>query len=406
VSACRRYVSIRDAVLGTDPTDEELSSLISPEKLPRSRFVKGRYLSPWSKQTEKGFMAAMKWLATRRQNKLNFPESISGDQVQLLASPQSKIDKAKLADKSRAHVTWIGHATVYAQVGGLSFLTDPMFSDYAAPVQIMGPRRFVPPGIEAEELDVDCVLLSHTHYDHLDYDSAMRIANNTRNKSFKPQGPLWLVPLGVKAVLQGWGITNVEEMDWWSSKTLAAPSGGGEVTVSFVPAKHWTSRTPFDRNTCLWGGFTVTAPACRFYFAGDTAYDETVFKQIGSKYGPFDIGAIPIGAYKPRDFMKDHHCDPSEALDIHNDVRSKQSLAIHWGTFPLADEDFTEPALELARARDAHPERLAEGTSFFTMTHGDTHVVGDQPPQDFSERHPLLYSHYLKHYGKVSARQR
>ena len=403
-SLCRSYVSIQDMVLGTEPLDDVLRDL-SKHPYPKCQLVKGRYLSPWSQQTEKSASAVLTWLATRQQNKLTFPSSlkVSRDPVALLA-PKRQVDRVKMADKSKAHVTWIGHATVHAQIGGLNFLTDPMFSDYAAPVQIMGPRRFVRPAVQIEDLDIDVVLLSHTHYDHLDYNSAMRIAN-------KPKPPLWLVPLGVKAILEGWGIEaeRVVEMDWWESRRLGqlglvgagagagAGQGAEDVEVHFVPAKHWTARTPFDRNTCLWGGFAVLSPRCRFYFSGDTAYEETVFKQIGAKLGPFDLSALPIGAYKPRYFMRDHHCDPAEALDIHADVRSRQSVAIHWGTFPLADEDVAEPALELARAREAKPDKL-RGGRFFTLAHGATHVVGDEPEADFAQRQPLLLEHYAKHW--------
>ena len=378
----RAYVSVRDLFTGAAAADAEHVSRewhTSAQQIPTARLVNGRYVSPWTEQTEKSFTAALKWMATRQQNKLKLPPSVPRDPAQLL-DPLESLDSAKVGDLSKAHATWIGHATMYLQIGGLYFITDPMFSDRCSPSQLVGPKRFVRPPAEIEDLDIDVVLLSHTHYDHLDYNSAMRISNKVKKSA------LWLVPLGVKAILADWGIVdNVVEMDWWQTHTLVSPTTSEPINVHFLPAKHWTARTPLDRNTCLWGGFAVTSQDCKFYFTGDTAYEDRLFKQIGAKFGPFDLCAIPIGAYKPRNFMRDHHCDPEEAVQIHNDVRSKQSIAIHWGTFPLADEDVAEPALELARIRQG--KALRPSTSFFTMRHGATHCVGDVPPQDFAETH-------------------
>ena len=225
-------------------------------------------------------------------------------------------------------------------------------------------------GIKAEDLDIDVVLLSHTHYDHLDSASALEIGDKA----------LWLVPLGVKALLENdYNITNCIEMNWWDSHnipskltenpSLAQAEG---IDISFTPAKHWTARGLFDRNTCLWGSFAVKSKQISVFFGGDTAYCG-VFRKIGEKLGPFDLSLLPIGAYKPRYFMKHHHCDPKEAVQIHKDLQSKQSLAIHWGTFPLADEDVMEPALELARARR---EAGLGSSEFFTLRLGESYSFG------------------------------
>lgn len=157
------------------------------------------------------------------------------------------------------------------------------------------------------------------------------------------------------------GITNCVELNWWDSylytkKNEGSPSSSsdekegevrkalednkaGSVQIVFTPAKHWTSRTPWDKNSVLWGSYAVLCTSARFWFSGDTAYDDKVFKTIGSKYGPFHIAAIGIGAYRPRYFMKDSHVNPEEAVRIHQDLGALQSVGIHWGTFPLSDED-------------------------------------------------------------------
>jgi N-acyl-phosphatidylethanolamine-hydrolysing phospholipase D len=200
-----------------------------------------------------------------------------------------------------------------------------------------------------------------------------------------------VVPLGVKALLATQGITNCVELNWWDSH-LVTSSESEKIQITFTPTHHWTARTLFDRNTCLWGSFAVNSSAGNFFFGGDTAYCDC-FKIIGDELGPFDIAAIPIGAYKPREFTKNVHCDPAEAVAIHTDIRSKQSIGIHWGTYPLTDEDTIEPPLELKRARDA---AQISNREFFTLSLGQVFTVGDMPSEDFATLYPDLYDEYLE----------
>lgn len=200
-----------------------------------------------------------------------------------------------------------------------------------------------------------------------------------------------VVPFGVKEILRQEGITNCTELEWWQSYTHMNPQTGNTAEVIFTPTKHWTARSLFDRNTCLWGSFVVKSKSSKFFFTGDTAYCDT-FKLIGENYGPFDIAAIPIGAYSPRWFMKSVHCNPEEAVMIHGDLRAKQSMAIHWGTFPMTDEDKIEPALELARVRDL---RSVPAQSFFSMAHGETLIAGEEPKFDMASLYPSIYGEYL-----------
>ncbi len=195
----------------------------------------------------------------------------------------------------------------------------------------------------------------------------------------------------MKALLKDLGVTNCVELDWWGSYHYMHPDSGATVEVVFTPSKHWTARTFFDRNTCLWGGYALLGPKSRFFFTGDTAYC-SVFKHIGAKYGPFDLAAVPIGAYAPRWFMKDVHNNPEEAVQIHRDLCAKQSVGVHWGTFPLADEDPAEPALELARVRDVQGVLVSE---FFTMAVGETVEVGQTPHHDLATVRSDLYGVYL-----------
>jgi N-acyl-phosphatidylethanolamine-hydrolysing phospholipase D len=248
-------------------------------------------------------------------------------------------------------VTWIGHATVLAQFGGLNVLTDPMFSERASPLSLLGPKRHAPPGLALTQLPhVDVVLVSHNHYDHLDDDSV-------RALNAQPGGPpLFIVPLGLRAWLAERGITSAVELDWWQSHAVAA--AGGAVEFALTPVQHWSGRSLTDRMETLWGGYAVFAPDFHLYFTGDTGYSRD-FADIGQRYAPrqrvqdgggFDLALIAIGAYEPRWFMASQHVNPAEAVQIHHDLRAKHSIGVHWGTFELTDEALDEPPLPHATA--------------------------------------------------------
>jgi len=262
--------------------------------------------------------------------------------------------------------TQLGHSTCLYRFGGKTgILTDPVWSKQVGPplVKVFGPKRFLDPPASVADVSTltNIVLISHSHYDHLDLEACTAIGNSK----------LWVVPMGLKSILANIGITNCIELNWWDSYSVDIDGRNFEIVLT--PAKHWSARGMFDRNETLWGSYVMISGTEKFFFGGDTAYC-SVFKQIGEKYGPFDISCIPIGAYKPRWFMKDVHCDPSEALQIHQDIKSKKTLGIHWGTFPLAEDDAVEPALELARARES---LSVTAVDFFTARHGDTYSIAD-----------------------------
>ncbi len=295
-------------------------------------------------------------------------------------------------EDSASTFSWLGHATCLYRVDGVSFITDPVFSLRCSPSQWVGPKRFIPAPCAVEDLHVDIVLLSHTHYDHLDAASAASLGNR----------PLWIVPLGVASWLASVGITRVVELDWWETYVHTSATGKS-FRIVFTPANHWTNRGLFDTNTALWGSYVVVADSCTpkksFYFSGDTAYDSKLFKHIGRKYGPFDIASIGIGAYKPRPFMRDNHVNPRESVQIHQDIGSKMSCGIHWGTFPMSYEDVVEPAFDLAYAREM--QRLTH-ESVFTMEHGETVVWAgpESAPRtagmsDIAFSHPELMAEFL-----------
>ena len=253
-------------------------------------------------------------------------------------------------------LTWVGHSTLLVQLGGVTLLTDPQWSDRASPVSFGGPRRLTPPGIRLEDLPpVDLVLISHDHYDHLDVATVRRL--------WASHHPLFLVPAGLKAWLAALGVTRVEELDWWEHRTV------GGLTLWCVPAQHWSARSWGGENRRLWSGWVVAGAGRRLYFAGDTGYYAPLFEEIGRRLGPFDLAAIPIGAYLPPEIMQLTHTTPEEALSVLDLVGGRRLVAIHWGTFDLAEEPVEEPPARLraeARRRGIEPDRI------WVFQHGET----------------------------------
>ena len=259
------------------------------------------------------------------------------------------------ANQREATVTWVGHSTLLVQLDGVNLLTDPQWSERASPVSFGGPKRVTPPGLAFESLPpIHLVLISHDHYDHLDVATVKRLA--------AAHHPRFLVPLRLKAWFADLGISDVEELDWWQSRTVRG------LTLTCVPALHFSGRTLRDRNRRLWNGWTVAGRDKRMFFAGDTAYYD-VFREIGARLGPFDLAAVPIGAYLPPAIMHAAHTTPEEALQVFEDVRGRYFVPIHWGTFDLADEPIEEPPVRLAA--EARRRGLGEDRVWI-MKHGET----------------------------------
>ena len=258
----------------------------------------------------------------------------------------------------RPSATWIGHATVLVQAGGLNVLTDPVFSERASPVQFAGPRRAQPPGIALADLPaIDVVLVSHNHYDHLDRGSIVQLNERGQGRT------IFLVPLGLKSWMQAQGVHNVFELDWWDTHLVRG------MPFQLVPEQHWSARSLGDRNKTLWGGWAVRAPDLHWYFSGDTGY-AAHFRAARERDGAFDLALLAIGAYEPRWFMRDQHMNPAEAVQAHRDLGARHSIGIHWGTFPLTDEALDQPPRDLAQARAA--AGLAEA-DFGVLAIGQTH---------------------------------
>lgn len=250
------------------------------------------------------------------------------------------------ANRSQDTLTWIGHATMLLQLNGLNVLIDPVFSERASPVSFFGPKRRVPVGLSLPQLPhIDVVLISHSHYDHLDTASVLALQS-------QPGGPpRFLVPLGIKAWMANKNIVNTDEFDWGQRTRVQG------LDFWFVPATHWSARGLADRNRSLWGGWVIrTIPNAErrysVYFAGDSGYSRD-FERIGTAFGTFDLALLPIGAYAPRWFMRGEHMDPADAVKAFQDVNAKKAIGVHWGTFELTDEPLDEPPKKLAEALQA-----------------------------------------------------
>jgi N-acyl-phosphatidylethanolamine-hydrolysing phospholipase D len=291
-------------------------------------------------------------------------------------TPVQTPDLKRIADHSRARssenmpvpqITWVGHATMLVQAGGLNVLTDPMFSERASPFSMIGPKRAQAPGLQLHELPpIDVVLITHNHYDHLDEASVMALANLPRAAGHA--APLFVVPLGIKPILNSLGIIDVVELDWWDRHDIKGTS------IHLTPAQHWSARSLLDRNESLWGGFAVFSPGFHWLYSGDTGYSKD-FTDIRARFhqanqgSGFDLAMIPIGAYEPSWFMKDQHVDPADAVRIHFDLAAKRSVGVHWGTFNLTDESLDQPPQDLAKARAAQG---LQDDDFFLMKVGET----------------------------------
>lgn len=253
--------------------------------------------------------------------------------VEPLSLPSAVPQMDTLTKPDGAQITWIGHSTFLLQVDGLNILTDPIFSERASPVSFAGPRRTTAPALRIDQLPpIDMVLISHNHYDHLDKASVRAL------QAKQPDNPPhFYVPLGLKAWFSKLGIDPVTEMDWWDTASL------GSTTLHAVPVQHWSSRTPFDRNTSLWSGFVIDSPTLSTLFVGDSGYSDD-FKTIARRLGTVDLALVPIGAYDPRWFMKSAHMNPEEASQVVKDVGASRAIGMHWGTFALTDEPMNEPA--------------------------------------------------------------
>jgi L-ascorbate metabolism protein UlaG (beta-lactamase superfamily) len=236
---------------------------------------------------------------------------------------------------------WFGHASVYLEIDGARLMVDPMLSEYASPLARVGPKRFHPPPLALDLLPkMDAVLISHDHYDHLDMETTKHLAR---------VGSHFLVPLGIGAHLERWGVpaSQVTELDWWQSADIRG------LKIISAPVRHYSGRGLRDGNATLWSSWSIAGPSHRVYFSGDTGFGEH-FREIGDRLGPFDLSLLKIGSYGPGQNWLDIHMGPEQAVESHIMLKARRMLPVHWGTFNLAFHAWDEPikrAVAAARTR-------------------------------------------------------
>ena len=258
------------------------------------------------------------------------------------------------------YITWIGHATFLIKLGDTTIITDPYFSENAGPL-IFGPKRYVEPAIELNNIpETNLVLLTHNHYDHLDYETI---------KNFPFKNSKVLTPLKLSKYFIKNGFSSVKEMDWYEEIKV------NDLLITFLPAIHWSKRTLTDKNKTLWGSFLIEYKGIKLFFACDTGYGN-IYKKLGEKFGPIDLAFINIGAYDFRPMFEKsiYHATPEEALNIGKDLKSKKVLGIHWGTILLSLEDPFEPPVRFKNAAEEYGFNKNDAILFKI---GESRTLGD-----------------------------
>ncbi|HEY6098391.1 MAG TPA: MBL fold metallo-hydrolase [Anaeromyxobacter sp.] len=307
------------------------------------RDAEGRFLN-LDGSAPRGLSAVLKWTVwdriagKRRVTPDRAPVPTVAPDLGALATPPAPGEPAR--------ITWLGHATFLVQLDGVSLLTDPALLETITG----GISRNVPPGVPVERLPrIDAVLVSHSHYDHLDMPTIEKV------------GAPVIAGLGLERFFRDRRVF-ATELGWWSEARV------GPVRITFVPSQHWSRRGLFDTNRTLWGGFVIQGSRATLYHSGDTAYFGG-FREIGARFPGIDAALLPVGAYDPAWFMEPMHMNPEQALQAFADLGAARFVAMHWGTFKLADEPLDEPParVEAERVRRGLPKErvrvLAVGES-------------------------------------------
>ena len=341
------------------------------------------FVNPWPSFHQQSPFQLFKTYATNR----DFKPVPSRDKLVAIQKPDWGVGKDGLK------VTWIGHAsflietpTVAGASRGVRVLCDPVFSERTSPVSWAGPKRYTPTPCTIDDLpEIDVVIISHDHYDHMDSDTLLRIYKR-RQASVH-----FLVGSGNAARLQGFGIDQISitELDWWEAAHIDI-TGVDRINMTCTPSQHFSGRGILDHGSTLWCSWVLQTNSQKLFFAGDTGYryvpkdaNETdmpccpAFKEIGESLGPFDLSLLPIGLYSPRHLLSPVHCTPEDAVCLHNDLKSRKSIGMHYGTvrggISQYFEEVTEPPKRFQEA--CEKEGKVWGDELSLLSIGETTVI-------------------------------
>ena len=272
----------------------------------------GRYINPFMEDTKRTIKDIFRWKMGYYKGK---------EKTELPPEDFHYPSHSHEVDLMQPYVLWINHCSFLIHVEGLYFLTDPIWNGCCSPIPFVGLKRYHSPGLLLKDLPkIDYVLISHDHYDHLDKKSILDLHNRFPHTN-------WIVPQGVKKWMKKRKIKRVIELNWYEDVSYST-STGISINICATPAQHFSGRVCINANKTLWVGYVVEIKKDdkllkRFYFSGDTGYNQYDFKHIGKKWNKMDLSLIPIGTYEPRDFMKPVHVNPLEAVAIHKEVGSE-----------------------------------------------------------------------------------
>jgi len=290
---------------------------------------KFRNLEPTAMMTKSNFTTILKYFSDAQ------------DIVPRVSIPIEKVDinSLKVKNEKDIKLNWFGHSTVLLEVDNKKILLDPMLSEVPAPHPMLGSKRFSK-SIPLQIIDfpeLDAVLISHDHYDHLDYVSIIKLKDKVK---------MFYVPLGVGAHLKSWGVesTKIIELDWWQESKLE------DITFVATPSRHFSGRGLFNRNSTLWSSWVIKSKESSIFFSGDTGYHKG-FKEIGEKCGPFDLTMLECGQYN--EGWAHIHMMPEETVKANIDLKGKVLMPIHWSAFKLSIHPWYEPVERLLKKADS-----------------------------------------------------